>query len=530
MLRWALAVLLAGVAGPLPAQVLARPGWAGAGVAAEPWWRSAVIYRLDPLRFQDSGSTGRGDLRGVTQRLEYLQALGVDAILLANSAEAEESLPTGGEDLDQLIRSASEHRIRVLVAPPPALLRGDQEKVLQTVHDWLSAGVAGISLLKPVRTGKPGQPEIAPDPAVLQSIASLVLGFPGGRVLLAESSLQSSGSVAPGRAPGRPKVTAFSGTASGELIATASLPADHPSAPGLRESLGPLVGEKQIPGATALLRFGTVPGTGSQDAAVLAAALLGSRGAVLLDFGEEIGLDLYPPMSSGVSALPVMQWTPTNVQQPAPAPIERVRPNATRPGETEFGAYRPYVRPPPSGLVGAAPASPPVSVDGNIPPTLPDPDTLPGFTSGKLPGIPISGSKLNVAVEDREPGSLLNAYRQLIALHHGRATLRNGEETLLNRDAEKAVVWVRRAPAGSRTDPDILGAVNLGDKPITLSLDGDLAAAGLRTGRVRPLFVSAPQTLTGETTGALRLPPHSALLGEIAGVAARRPHGTHRPS
>lgn len=47
-----------------------------------PWWTHAVIYEIYPRSFQDTNGDGVGDLRGVIQRLDYLQKLGVDAIWL----------------------------------------------------------------------------------------------------------------------------------------------------------------------------------------------------------------------------------------------------------------------------------------------------------------------------------------------------------------------------------------------------------------------------------------------------------------
>ncbi|HDL7733127.1 alpha,alpha-phosphotrehalase [Yersinia enterocolitica] len=47
-----------------------------------PWWQNGVIYQIYPKSFQDSTGNGYGDLAGVTQRLDYLQKLGVDAIWL----------------------------------------------------------------------------------------------------------------------------------------------------------------------------------------------------------------------------------------------------------------------------------------------------------------------------------------------------------------------------------------------------------------------------------------------------------------
>jgi alpha-glucosidase len=51
--------------------------------AHEPWWQHAVIYEIYPRSFQDSNGDGTGDLNGITQRLDYLERLGVDAIWVA---------------------------------------------------------------------------------------------------------------------------------------------------------------------------------------------------------------------------------------------------------------------------------------------------------------------------------------------------------------------------------------------------------------------------------------------------------------
>ena len=47
------------------------------------WWKHAVVYEIYPRSFQDSNGDGVGDLNGITQRLDYLQELGVDAIWIA---------------------------------------------------------------------------------------------------------------------------------------------------------------------------------------------------------------------------------------------------------------------------------------------------------------------------------------------------------------------------------------------------------------------------------------------------------------
>jgi alpha-glucosidase len=44
------------------------------------WWRTSVIYQIYPRSFADGNGDGMGDLQGVTQRLESLAELGIDAI------------------------------------------------------------------------------------------------------------------------------------------------------------------------------------------------------------------------------------------------------------------------------------------------------------------------------------------------------------------------------------------------------------------------------------------------------------------
>lgn len=47
------------------------------------WWQEGVIYQIYPRSFMDGNNDGVGDLNGITQRLDYLQWLGVDAIWLS---------------------------------------------------------------------------------------------------------------------------------------------------------------------------------------------------------------------------------------------------------------------------------------------------------------------------------------------------------------------------------------------------------------------------------------------------------------
>lgn len=50
------------------------------GELTEKWWKEAVIYQIYPRSFYDSNGDGIGDLNGITEKLDYLQELGVTAI------------------------------------------------------------------------------------------------------------------------------------------------------------------------------------------------------------------------------------------------------------------------------------------------------------------------------------------------------------------------------------------------------------------------------------------------------------------
>ncbi len=57
--------------------------WASAifGATSEDnWWKHAVIYEIYPRSFGDSNGDGIGDLNGITEHLDYLKNLGIDAI------------------------------------------------------------------------------------------------------------------------------------------------------------------------------------------------------------------------------------------------------------------------------------------------------------------------------------------------------------------------------------------------------------------------------------------------------------------
>jgi glycosidase len=93
------------------------------------WWQNGVIYQIYPKSFQDTTGRGTGDLRGVTQRLDYLKTLGIDAIWLTpfyispqidNGYDVANYIaidPAYGtlDDFDELVAQAHARGIRIVL-------------------------------------------------------------------------------------------------------------------------------------------------------------------------------------------------------------------------------------------------------------------------------------------------------------------------------------------------------------------------------------------------------------------------------
>lgn len=119
------------------------------------WWKQAVVYQVYPRSFKDSRGSGLGSIAGVTEKIDYLAELGVDAIWLSPFYPSQ--LADGGydvddyrnvdpklgtmDDFDELAKAAHEHGIKVVVDIVP--------NHSSNLHEWFKAALAAA----------PGSPE-----------------------------------------------------------------------------------------------------------------------------------------------------------------------------------------------------------------------------------------------------------------------------------------------------------------------------------------------------------------------------------
>ena len=92
------------------------------------WYKDAVFYEVYVRAFYDSNGDGHGDLRGLAEKLDYLQELGVDCLWLLpyfpsplkddgyDVAGYYDILPEYGtlEDLKALLEAAHSRGMRVI--------------------------------------------------------------------------------------------------------------------------------------------------------------------------------------------------------------------------------------------------------------------------------------------------------------------------------------------------------------------------------------------------------------------------------
>jgi alpha-glucosidase len=451
--------------------------------AESAWWRDAVVYQVYPRSFQDSDGDGLGDLPGVISRLDHLAWLGVDAVWLSpfyESPGADLGYDISGfcavdpalgsmADVDELISRAHELGVRVLLDLVPShtsiehpWFRDHPERYVWAddgpPNNWVSS-FGGPAWSRDERSGRwylhsfyPEQPDLDwSKPEVREAIAEVVRfwtarGVDGFRVDAIDRIAKD---------PGLRDDPPASGDFGLPLPNDEYAALDHvhsTDGPGLgvalaalREAAGDalLVGEVYLPSDRLGrylehldLAFSFELLHAPRDPAVLARVIAGAHAAggpawMLSnhDFPRlagRFGTRYAPALATMLLTLPGVAF----VYQ----------------GD-ELGATDGEAADPPADRAGR---------DGYRTPMRWDASASGGFTQG-TPWLPLSvDARRNVESERRDPGSLLNLYRELIGLRDG---LGEGlgdvraEGGLLRYDRGAATVAVNLGDEAERFDP-----------------------------------------------------------------------------
>ena len=528
------------------------------------WWQHAVFYEIYPRSFADSNNDGVGDLNGITSKMQYLHDLGVDAIWItpcypspqvdfgydvSNYEDIDPMYGTLG-DFDRMVAEGKKKEVRIIMdfvpnhtsdqhpwfldskssrasahrdwyiwrdgkgpGQPPnnwiSLFGGSawkfdattsqyyyhffyaaqpdlnwrnpavEKAMLDTMAWWYKRGVAGFRLDAvdtlfedpalhddPVLPGKNKQgdpntdnkyntnlPEVHTELQKMRKVAD-----ESGAVLIGETW---TANIA--------QLDKYYGDGSKEL----QMPMDFMfttvnklSAPEFRRQIAAVDSAKGWPVFVIsnhdIVRSYNRYGDGKHNDAIaklMATFYLTLRGTPIMYYGEEIGMENNDPKRK------------EDVQDPI--------------GRTGWPAEK--------------------GRDGERTPMQWNGVPNAGF-SEKVPWLPVSPSYAthNVESEAKDPDSVLNVYKKLLALRHTNAALLEGSYTALNEDDTNVMSYLR-----SYKGKAVLVVLNMSDAPRKARFN--LSAQGFSSFKLSPLVVSAASAKGGEVS----LEPFGVMIAEV---------------
>jgi alpha-glucosidase len=534
--------------------------------AAAPWYHRAVFYEIYPRSFMDSNGDGIGDLNGITAKLDYLKALGVDAIWIApcfpspqvdfgydvSDYENIDKMYGTLNDFDRLQKLGADHGIKIILDfvvnhtsdQHPWFLNSRSSRAsdkrdwyiwrdgrgTNPPNNWIAL-FGGSAWQWDGKTNQyyyhffyPQQPDLNwRNPAVVDAMYGTsewwyrrgVAGFRLDAVdtLFEDPNLQDD-PVLPGfSAYGDPRV---------DHKYTQHLPEVHTALKGLRAVAdrydAVLIGETYTPDVAQLKQYygtehdelqmpmdlmmtsmkfsaplfrrhidevnlsGEWPvfvignhdivrswnryGDGQhndQIAKDMAAMYLTLRGTPIMYYGEEIGMQNNDPLRREDVKDPIgrLGWPKEKGRDGERTPMQwSEAPNA-------------------------------------------------GFSSG-IPwnGVPVTYKTYNVAAEAKDPDSILNWYKALLALRHKDAALLDGSCITLNEDDANVLAYLRKSG-----DYAVLVAINMSSSPQTVSFD--LSKQGLNAGTARTLLTTEPSLKDKTSVHQLSLEPFAVYIGVV---------------
>ncbi len=365
-----------------------------------------------------------------------------------------------------------------------------EKAMFDTMRFWLDRGVAGFrldaipelfedpQLRNNTETGglnAQGDPNMTSEYTsnlpkvheVIRRMRAMVNAYPGDRVLIGETYLPNTAEMEKW----------YGGAAKNELQLPMDMLVgfnDGYSAARFRKYIGEA--ETELEGSQPLFVFDnhdnarsiTRYGDGVHDVAIaktVAAMLLTTRATALTYYGAEIGMPTTPPTrrEDVKDPIGITGW-----------PKEKGR-------------------------------------DGERTPMQWTPGLDAGFSTAKTTWLPIPPSykTINVETESANPDSLLNWYKQLIALRRTNAALHDGGFAMLDAGDKDVLAYVRTAPKGSKP---VVVAINMSGQAKTVSLDVSKFAEGKT---VKTLAASEASLRGVTSTENVMLPGYSAWVAEV---------------
>lgn len=554
------------------ASASARAQGSESNYASTPWWQGAIIYEVYPRSFADTDGDGTGDINGITEHLDYLADLGVDAIWLTpfypspqvdfgyDVTNYRDVDPLYGNlaDFDRMVSAAGKLGIRVLIDmvfnhtsdQHPWFLEStssrdnprsdwyvwrDARPGRQPPNNWISS-FGGSSWEWVEERGQfyyhryyVEQPDLNwRNPAVREEMYDVLRfwlrrGVSGFRLdgisnLYEDVALRDEQVLGGVNALGDPNLsrqytrglpetndayralrkvadefpdTVLVGQVSAATIEQFVLAYGNNDQLHLpintrlarEEMLSAARFRQHIRDATTALG-GNPPllvidshdwrrswnryGDGENDLAIaklMATLLLAPRGAALIYYGQELGMENYDPRR-----------------------IEDVQDPVGRRGWPQNKGR-----------------------DGERTPMQWSPARNAGFSDAEKTWLPVAPTytSRNARAETADPDSLLNYYRDLIQLRRQNTALREGDLDLLIEEDPNVLAWISRTPSGESA------VVILNFSPGTQPVELDSAAIDAAQTRVRTLLSSFAATSSLVNLDDLVIPPYGALIGQL---------------
>ena len=132
-----------------------------------------------------------------------------------------------------------------------------------------------------------------------------------------------------------------------------------------------------------------------------------------------------------------------------------------------------------------------------------------GFTQG-IPWLPVpmTYQTHNVATEQKDPNSILNFYKNLLALRHTNKALLDGDYVALNQNDANVYSYLRRYKGQA-----VLVVLNMSENPQNVSFN--LSKQGFSAGEAKTLLSTINGGATQKLSG-ISLPPYTVYIGEVS--------------